>query len=61
MIYRNMIFGTVVEREEKELQQGQFVVELCVGSQVREDLFRTEYTMAESEVYFEPYFQVSSF
>ncbi|XP_023702624.1 NFX1-type zinc finger-containing protein 1 isoform X3 [Cryptotermes secundus] len=53
-----MIFATVVERAEKELQQGQLVVELCVGSQVREDLFRTEYTMAESEVYFEPYFQV---
>jgi hypothetical protein len=59
MIYRNMMFATVIEREEKELQQGRIVVELCVGSQVREDLFRAEYTMAESEVYFEPYFQVS--
>jgi hypothetical protein len=53
------MFATVVERDEKELQQGQVVVELCEGSQVREDLFRAVYTMAESEVYFEPYFQVN--
>jgi hypothetical protein len=54
-----MMFATVVEREENELRQGRVVVELCVGSQVREDLFRTEYTVVESEVYFEPYFHVS--
>jgi hypothetical protein len=56
-----MMFATVVEREEKDLQQGRIAVELCVGSQIREDLFRTVYTMVESEVYFEPYFQVSCF
>jgi hypothetical protein len=53
------MFGTVVERKEKELQQGRVVVELCMGSRVHEDLFRAVYTMAESEVYFEPYFLVS--
>lgn len=56
---RNIMFGTVVERKEKELQQGRVVVELCMGSRVHEDLFRAVYTMAESEVYFEPYFLVS--
>jgi hypothetical protein len=61
MIYRNMMFATIVEREEKNLQQRQIVVELCVGSQICDDLFTTVYTMVESEVYFEPYFQVSCF
>ncbi|KAJ4449057.1 hypothetical protein ANN_00452 [Periplaneta americana] len=55
---KNIMFATVVERDEKDLSRGRIVVELCVGSQVREDLFRKEYVMAESEVYFEPYFQV---
>ena len=52
------MFGTVIERDEKDLRNGVVVVELCVGSQIRDDLFKAEFTMAESEVYFEPYYQV---
>ncbi|PSN54487.1 hypothetical protein C0J52_05534 [Blattella germanica] len=48
--FRTFFFGTIIEREEKDLQNGMLVVELCVGSQIRDDLFTKRYAMAESEV-----------
>ncbi|KAJ9575016.1 hypothetical protein L9F63_007818, partial [Diploptera punctata] len=56
--FRSIMFGTVIEKNEKDLENGQIVVEMCESSQMREDLFQAQYTMAESEVYFEPYYQV---
>ncbi|KAJ9573484.1 hypothetical protein L9F63_009144, partial [Diploptera punctata] len=56
--FRSIMFGTVAEWNIKNLQQGLVVVQLGIGSQVRGDLFKVQFTMAESEVYFEPYYQV---
>ena len=52
------MFGTVAERNPKDLEMSQVVVELCDRAQIKDDLFKAQYTMAESEVYFEPYYQV---
>ncbi|XP_069677593.1 NFX1-type zinc finger-containing protein 1-like [Periplaneta americana] len=55
--FTNIIFATVVERDAEELKKGNIVVKF-EGSDVTNDIFNHTFLMAESEVYFEPYFHV---
>ncbi|KAJ4436029.1 hypothetical protein ANN_18655 [Periplaneta americana] len=55
--FTNIIFATVVARDEGELKKGNIVVKL-EGTDVTNDIFNYMFLMAESEVYFEPYFHV---
>ncbi|XP_069679798.1 NFX1-type zinc finger-containing protein 1-like isoform X2 [Periplaneta americana] len=56
--FRSIILATVIDRDIKLLKSGLVLVELCAGTHISESLFNHSYTMAESEVYFEPYFHV---
>lgn len=49
-------FGTVLDRDKKQLENGCIVVELC--DEIDANIFDQKFTVAESEVYFEPYRQV---
>jgi hypothetical protein len=52
--FTNIIFATVMDRDIKELKKGKIVVKIIEGF----DLFSGEFVMAESQVYFEPYYHV---
>ncbi|XP_069677368.1 NFX1-type zinc finger-containing protein 1-like [Periplaneta americana] len=56
--FTNVIFATVMDRDLKELKNGKIVVQLSENMEVSQELFNDEYVMAESQVYFEPYYHV---
>ncbi|PNF18207.1 hypothetical protein B7P43_G18049, partial [Cryptotermes secundus] len=58
--FANIIFGTVMYRDLEDLKEGKIVIKLCEGPDVCDyiDLFSNEFVMAESQVYFEPYYHV---
>lgn len=56
--FTNIIFATVMERDLQELNKGNIVVRLSEGTEVTQELFNDMYVMAESTVYFEPYYHV---
>lgn len=56
--FTNVIFATVMDRDITELKNGKIVVEISQGFVVSNDIFSHEFVMAESQVYFEPYFHV---
>jgi len=56
--FANIIFATVMERDLADLKNGKIVVQLSKDSDVSDDLFSDEFVMAESQVYFEPYYHV---
>jgi hypothetical protein len=57
--FKTLLFATVSSRHKEYLSQCQILVNFCEGYQ-EENLFdpHKKYTMIESEVFFEPYFQV---
>ncbi|PSN32629.1 hypothetical protein C0J52_22378 [Blattella germanica] len=56
--FSNIIFGTVMDRNLDDLKKGRILVGVCDPSSMTNDLFMNEYVMAESSVYFEPYYHV---
>ena len=56
--FANIIFATVMARDLADLKNGKIVVQLSKNSDVSDVLFSVEYVMAESQVYFEPYYHV---
>ncbi|XP_049800101.1 NFX1-type zinc finger-containing protein 1-like [Schistocerca nitens] len=54
--FGTFFFGTVLDRDKKQLEKGCVVVELC--DEIDSNMFYEFFTVAESEVYFEPYRQV---
>ncbi|XP_047105810.1 NFX1-type zinc finger-containing protein 1-like [Schistocerca piceifrons] len=54
--FGTFFFGTVLERDKKQLENGCVVIELI--DEIDITIFERAYTVAESEVYFEPYRQV---
>ncbi|XP_049949017.1 NFX1-type zinc finger-containing protein 1-like [Schistocerca serialis cubense] len=54
--FGTFFFGTVLDRDKKQLEKGCVVVELC--AEIDSNMFYEFFTVAESEVYFEPYRQV---
>jgi hypothetical protein len=56
--FETIIFATVIGRNLEELKKGRIVVELNKDSDMSDDLFLAEFVMAESQVYFEPYYHV---
>jgi hypothetical protein len=56
--FTNVICATVMDRDIKELKNGKIVVRIGEGFDVSNDLFSGEFVMAESQVYFEPYYHV---
>jgi hypothetical protein len=57
--FETFFHGTVLERDEKLLQSGRVLVKLPPDVVKNyENLFEREFLMAESEVFFEPYFLV---
>jgi hypothetical protein len=47
-----------MNRDLADLKKGEIVVQLSKDSDVSDDLFSDEFVMAESQVYFEPYYHV---
>ena len=56
--FANIIFATVMDRDLADLKNGKIVVQLSKDHDVSDDLFSGEFVMAESQVYFEPYYHV---
>ena len=56
--FTNIIFATVMGRDLEDLKNGNIVVQLSQDCSMPDDLFSDEFVMAESEVYFEPYYHV---
>ena len=56
--FANIVFATVIDRDLADLKNGQIVVQLSQDCDVSDDLFSNEFVMAESQVYFEPYYYV---
>ncbi|XP_049773523.1 NFX1-type zinc finger-containing protein 1-like [Schistocerca cancellata] len=54
--FGTFFFGTVLDRDKKQLEKGCVVVEL--SDEIDTNIFDRTFTVAESEVYFEPYRQV---
>ncbi|XP_069359382.1 NFX1-type zinc finger-containing protein 1-like [Maniola hyperantus] len=55
---KNLIVATILDRDTKYLDKGKIPVSM-VDVEVGDDLYKNEnYTMIESEVYFEPYYHV---
>jgi hypothetical protein len=60
--FKTLLFATVSSRHEDYLSKCQILVNFCKGHE-EENVFdlHKKYTMIESEVFFEPYFQVCNF
>jgi hypothetical protein len=56
--FRTVVLATVTDRNVELLKTGLVNVELCGDTKISECLFGQRFIMAESEVYFEPYFHV---
>jgi len=56
--FATIIFATVMGRDLADLKNGKIVVQLNKDSDLSDDLFSVEFVMAESQVYFEPYYHV---
>jgi hypothetical protein len=56
--FASIIFATVMDRNLEELKTGKIVVQLSTDHDVSGDLFSDEFVMAESQVYFEQYYNV---
>ncbi|KAL7286568.1 hypothetical protein TKK_0019195 [Trichogramma kaykai] len=57
--FQSILFATVVERDTKMLQKGFILVEPCFEEgEVVAAMYKHEYVMLESKVYFEPYLEV---
>ena len=56
--FNTIIFATVVNRDISRLKKGQIVVQLKGQTSLSNDLFRDEFVMAESVVFFDPYYQI---
>lgn len=54
--FRTFFFGTVLERNVKDLSGGLILVALTENAHVCENFFKYPFLMAESEVFFNPYF-----
>lgn len=52
------LFATVVERNEKDLENGCILIELCEGAKFSQNMFKTSFVMIESKIYFKPYLAV---
>jgi hypothetical protein len=56
--FANIIFATVMDRDLAHLRYGNIAVQLIKDRDVSDDLFSDAFVMAESQVYFEPYYHV---
>ena len=56
--FQTFFYGTVLERNLKTLESGAVLVDLNADSRPEDNLYDREFLMAESEVFFEPYFLV---
>jgi len=56
--FTNTIFATVMGRDLADLKNGKIVVQLSKDCDLSDDLFSDKFVMAESKVYFEPYYHV---
>ncbi|KAJ9573473.1 hypothetical protein L9F63_009133, partial [Diploptera punctata] len=56
--FKTIFLATVVNNDIDLLRNGTIIVEMCTGTMISESLFTDYYIMAESEVYFEPYYHV---
>ncbi|KAF4525633.1 hypothetical protein B566_EDAN001232, partial [Ephemera danica] len=55
--FHSLLFATVCERDKKYLSQNQLLVQFC--EPYKENIYQVKsYIMVESEVFFEPYYQV---
>jgi hypothetical protein len=54
--FQSILFATIVGRDLKYLEKGQLLVSFC--QPYSENIYNREYIMIESEVFFEPYYQV---
>lgn len=56
--FKSFFIGKVLERNVSVLKEGNVCVEIAPGSVLPENLMSVEFVMAESEIYFEPYYNV---
>lgn len=58
--FNTILFATVANRDEKDLEKGFVLIEPCQGSEITRDLYDLNFVMLESKIYFEPYLAVLS-
>ncbi|XP_046738512.1 NFX1-type zinc finger-containing protein 1-like [Diprion similis] len=56
--FNTILFVTVANRDEKELEKGFVLIEPCESTKITRDLYNTKFVMLESKIYFEPYLVV---
>ncbi|KAJ9594038.1 hypothetical protein L9F63_014515, partial [Diploptera punctata] len=56
--FATIMFATVMDRKIENLKKGIVIVQLSEGTTITHELFINEFVMAESNVYFEPYYHV---
>jgi hypothetical protein len=57
--FQSILFATIAGRDLKYLEKGQLLVSFC--QPYSENIYNSDYIMIESEVFFEPYYQVKFF
>jgi hypothetical protein len=55
--FQTILFATIAGRDLKYLEKGQLLVSFC--QPYSENIYNSDYIMIESEVFFEPYYQVN--
>lgn len=56
--FNTILFVTVANRDEKQLEQGYILIEPCEGTRITRDMYNDNFVMLESKIYFEPYLAV---
>lgn len=56
--FQTFFYGTVLERDLNLLKSGKVLISLTEGAKTDRNFFITPFLMAESEVFFEPYFLI---
>ncbi|XP_001601379.1 NFX1-type zinc finger-containing protein 1 isoform X2 [Nasonia vitripennis] len=56
--FRTVLFVTIIDRNDNQLEKGCFLVEPCRGTNITREMYDIDFVMLESKIYFEPYLAV---
>ncbi|XP_017480047.1 PREDICTED: NFX1-type zinc finger-containing protein 1-like isoform X1 [Rhagoletis zephyria] len=56
--FKTVLFVTVANRDEKQLEKGYILIEPCEGTSITREMYKMTFVMLESKIYFEPYLAV---
>ncbi|XP_014216290.1 NFX1-type zinc finger-containing protein 1-like [Copidosoma floridanum] len=56
--FESVLFATVLNRENKDLERGYVTIMPCAESIITPDMYNSEFVLLESKIYFEPYLEV---